>query len=232
MIKKWHRAFVLYRAPYSETSLLLDLFVEKKGKIRVLAKGARRKQSIQKGILQPFTPLIIQYSGQNEIKILTKVEAVSLALPITNLRSLYSAFYLNELLFRVLKAELDSSFLFEVYLNAIQKLALNEPIEPILRQFELCLLEFLGYHVDFEHCYGSGELIEESMFYQYHFEKGFIASLLQNNRTFLGRDLKAMHQKQFITSENLNAAKKFTKMALKLYVGSQPFKSRELFKKL
>lgn len=232
MIKEWHRAFVLYRTSYSETSLLVDFFVEKKGKIRALAKGARSKKSIQKGILQPFTPLIIQYSGLNEVKILTKVEAMSLALPITDLRSLYSAFYLNELLFRVLKAEIDSSFLFDLYLTCIQKLASNESIEPILRRFELFVLEFLGYHVDFEHCYGTSELIEASMLYQYHPEKGFIASVLQNNRTFLGRDLIAMHYKEFLTKDNLNAAKKFTQMALKSYVGSKPFKSRELFKKL
>lgn len=232
MIKEWHRAFVLNRTPYSETSLLIDLFVEKKGMMRLLAKGARRKQSIQKGILQPFTPLIIQYSGKNEVKILSKVEAIGLSLPISHSYFLYSAFYLNELLFRVLKAETDCSSLFDIYLDSIKNLACCEPAEPILRGFELFLLEFLGYHVDFAHCYGSGLSIEETMFYQYHPEKGFIASLLQNQMTFLGADLKAMQNRQFETKAHLIAAKKFTRLALKPYVGSQPFKSRDLFKKI
>jgi DNA replication and repair protein RecO len=37
----WQRAFVLHSRPYSETSLLLDLFSESQGRVRVLAKGAR-----------------------------------------------------------------------------------------------------------------------------------------------------------------------------------------------
>ena len=36
----WQRAFVLHGRPYSETSLMLDLFTEGEGRMRVLAKGA------------------------------------------------------------------------------------------------------------------------------------------------------------------------------------------------
>ncbi|WP_208613148.1 DNA repair protein RecO, partial [Pantoea wallisii] len=41
----WQRAFVLHSRPYSETSLLLDLFSESEGRVRVLAKGARSRRS-------------------------------------------------------------------------------------------------------------------------------------------------------------------------------------------
>lgn len=231
MNKEWHRAFVLHRMPYTETSLIIDVFVEKKGKLRFIAKGARRKNSNQKGILQAFTPLIIQYSGKNETKILSKVEAMSLPLPILNRGCLYSAFYLNELLHRVLIAEMDSALIFELYLECIQRLAIESNPEPILRYFELSLLDYLGYYVDFSKCYGSNDRVVDEMFYQYHPEKGFLASLLQNQNTFLGRDLKAMQAKQFSSPAALLAAKRFTRMALKPYVGAQPFKSRELFKK-
>lgn len=37
----WQRAFVLHGQPYSETSLLLDLFTEDEGRVRVLVKGVR-----------------------------------------------------------------------------------------------------------------------------------------------------------------------------------------------
>lgn len=39
----WQRAFVLQGRPYSETSLLLDLFTENEGRVRVLVKGARAR---------------------------------------------------------------------------------------------------------------------------------------------------------------------------------------------
>ena len=35
------RGFVLHRRPYSETSLLVDLFTEETGRSKVIAKGAR-----------------------------------------------------------------------------------------------------------------------------------------------------------------------------------------------
>ena len=38
------RGFVLHRRPYSETSLLVDLFTEETGRLTVIAKGARAKR--------------------------------------------------------------------------------------------------------------------------------------------------------------------------------------------
>ncbi len=51
------RAFVLHSRPWSETSLMLDVFTEESGRVRLVAKGARSKRSTLKGALQPFTPL-------------------------------------------------------------------------------------------------------------------------------------------------------------------------------
>lgn len=230
-MNSWKRAFILHTRTYSESSLLVDLFVENAGKITVLAKGAKRKRSSLKGILQPFTPLIVQYSGHGEIKTLRQVEAMSLALPLVSI-SLYSAFYLNELLHRVLIAEADMPTLFENYLHSLQQLAKQNPAENVLRTFELVLLENLGYHVDFFHCSVTGDDIITSMYYQFQTEKGFISSLLQNSTSFTGEQVLALGYREFNSQETLKAAKRFTRMALKPYVGTKPFKSRELFLKI
>ncbi|MCX8618433.1 DNA repair protein RecO [Gilliamella sp. B2923] len=230
-MENWQRAFVLHTRTYSESSLLVDLFVENVGKITILAKGARRKKSSLKGILQPFTPLIVQYSGHGEIKNLRQVEAISLTLPLVSIW-LYSAFYLNELLHRVLVAETEMTTLFDNYLKSIQQLAQQTPAEKVLRVFELALLENLGYHVDFFHCSVTGDEIVESMSYQYQSEKGFISSLMQNSTSFTGKQVLALGHRQFDDEDTLKAAKRFTRMAMKPYVGSKPFKSRELFLKI
>lgn len=227
----WQRAFILHTRTYSESSLLVDLFVENSGKITVLAKGAKRRNSTLKGILQPFTPLIVQYSGQSEIKTLRQAEAMSLALPLVSI-SLYSAFYLNELLHRVLVPEVEMPTLFEHYLFSLQQLAKRAPAENVLRSFELVLLENLGYHVDFFHCSMTGDDIVASMNYQFQMEKGFICSLLQNSTSFTGEQVLALGYRQFDSQETLKAAKRFTRMVLKPYIGSKPFKSRELFLKI
>ncbi|WP_085248714.1 DNA repair protein RecO [Gilliamella mensalis] len=230
-MERWQRAFTLHTRSYTESSLLADLFVENVGKITVLAKGARRKGSALKGMLQPFTPLIVQYSGQGEIKTLRQAEAMSLALPLVSV-FLYSAFYLNELLHRVLVAETEMPTLFDDYLKSLQQLAQQVPAENVLRTFELSLLENLGYHVDFFHCCVTGDNIIESMHYQYKSEKGFISSLLQNSTSFTGEQVLALGKRQFNNDNMLKAAKRFSRMALKPYVGSKPFKSRELFLKI
>lgn len=230
-MENWQRAFVLHTRTQTESSLLVDLFIENGGKITVLAKGARRKNSSLKGLLQPFTPLIVQYSGKSNIKILRQVEAMSLTLPLVSV-SLYSAFYLNELLHRVLIADTEMPTLFDDYLKSLQQLAQQAPAENVLRTFELSLLENMGYYVDFFHCSATGDDIVESMYYQYQSEKGFISSLLRNNTSFTGEQVLALGNRDFSTPDTLKAAKRFTRMALKPYVGSKPFKSRELFLKI
>lgn len=79
------------------------------------------------------------------------------------------------------------------------------------------------------HCAGSGELVDENMTYRYREEKGFIASLIKDNLTFYGRELLAFDARQFHDSATLQAAKRFTRIALKQYLGNKPLKSRELF---
>jgi len=226
----WQRAFVLHSRPYSETSLLLDLFSESHGRVRVLAKGARARRSQLKGTLQPFTPLLVRWTGRGEVKTLTKAEAVSLALPLSGI-TLYCGLYVNELVSRVLEQEFPFSELFFDYLNCLQTLAAaNSSPEPALRRFELALLGHLGYGVDFLHCAGSGEPVADNMTYSYREEKGFIASLVAGQRSFTGRQLRALWERDFPDADTLRAAKRFTRIALKPYLGGKPLKSTELFR--
>ncbi|ENZ2644363.1 DNA repair protein RecO, partial [Salmonella enterica] len=102
--------------------------------------------------------------------------------------------------------------------------------EPALRRFELALLGHLGYGVNFTHCAGSGERVDDTMTYRYREEKGFFASVVIDNNTFTGRHLKALEAREFPDVDTLRAAKRFTRMALKPYLGGKPLKSRELFR--
>ena len=207
------RAFVLHRREYSESSLLVDFFTEHNGRMTLLAKGARRPRSSLKALLQPFTPLLLRWTGKGDLKTLTQAEAASLTLPMEPM-ALYSGFYVNEMLVRV-------------------RLASNaEQLEPILRTFEFQMLRALGYGVDFCHCMATGEEVDPNMWYQFCENEGFIASLLQNNLSFLGKDLLAFEVLDFSDKSTQQAAKRFTRIALKPYLGSQPLKSRELFQSI
>ncbi|WP_162045606.1 DNA repair protein RecO [Vibrio taketomensis] len=222
------RCFVLHRRPYSESSLILDVFSEEYGRVSIMSKGARSKRSNLKGALQPFTPLLLKWSGSGSMKTLRQAEPISLGLPLTGI-NLYSAMYVNELIGRVLMAEVPMPGLFHDYLHALTELAQAENPEPALRRFELALLSAMGYGVDFLHCAGTGEPIDPNMTYRYREQKGFIASVRLDNLTFKGDELIAISERRFITKPQLQAAKRFTRIALKPYLGGKPLKSRELF---
>ncbi|MEL6115535.1 MULTISPECIES: DNA repair protein RecO [Photobacterium] len=222
------RCFVLHSRHYSETSLILDVFSEESGRITLMAKGARRKRSNLKGALQPFTPLFIKWTGRGSMPVLTHAEPISIGLPMRSY-ILYSALYVNEILARVLEVQTPYPALFLDYLNVLRELAQADNPEPALRRFELALLDHLGYGVDFLHCAGSGLPVDDEMTYNYREQRGFIASMVAGQLTFTGRQLKAIAARHFESQDQLRAAKRFTRMALKPYLGSKPLKSRELF---
>ncbi len=131
-------------------------------------------------------------AGVAKSKTLRSAEAVSLALPLSGI-TLYSGLYINELLSRVLEYETRFSELFFDYLHCIQSLAgATGTPEPALRRFELALLGHLGYGVNFTHCAGSGEPVDDTMTYRYREEKGFIASVVIDNKNVHRKAVKSV----------------------------------------
>lgn len=231
-VENWQRAFVLHRREYGETSLIVDLFSEETGRLSLLAKGARRKNSPWKSLLQPFTPLLVKFSGRGALKTLTKAEAASLTLPLSTV-ALYSGFYVNELMVRLLERETPYPDLFQYYLDCLTQLAqVCDEVESPLRTFEFQLLTFLGYAVDFCHCAGTGKAVEADMRYRYREEQGFIAVAKSDQFTFYGRELLAFDARDFSDKATRLAAKRFIRFALKPYLGDKPLKSRELFSQM
>ena len=51
-------AYVLHSQPFQNTSLLVDFFTIDYGRVRAVAKGARREKSKYRSLLQLFHPLL------------------------------------------------------------------------------------------------------------------------------------------------------------------------------
>src|SRR4029079_6718836 len=62
--------FVLHTYPYSETSLVVEAFTREHGRVPLVAKGAKRPRSAWRGVLMPFQPLSLSWSGSGEVKTL------------------------------------------------------------------------------------------------------------------------------------------------------------------
>ncbi len=141
-------AFVLHQYPYSETSLILDVFTQNYGRCNLIAKGAKRPNSALRSVLQIFQPLIISYSGAGDVKTLTKAEWVNGILPIAD-KYLISAYYMNELICSGCAKNDAYMELFNSYLIALTEMSLNKEINFILRRFEKEFLLHMGFGIYF-----------------------------------------------------------------------------------
>jgi DNA repair protein RecO (recombination protein O) len=141
------RGYVLHTYPYRETSLILQAWTEKHGRLGLVAKGARRPKSPQRAVLVPFQPLALDWFGRGELRTLKTAEPTVPAIPLRG-QYLLSAFYLNELLLKLTTRDDPHERLYEAYDRAIADLRAARPLEPVLRRFELALLQELGYAVE------------------------------------------------------------------------------------
>lgn len=136
-------AYVLHTRPWRETSLMAELFTPGHGRVGVIARGARRGRRGAAGSLQPFTRLRCEWRGRGELRTLTVAEA-DRSLWLSG-EVLYAGLYLNELLMRLLQREDAHPGLFARYARTLELLASGGGLEPVLREFELGLLDELGY---------------------------------------------------------------------------------------
>ncbi len=137
-------AYVLHLHPYSETSLVVDVFTRDHGRVPLLARGARRPRSAMRGMLMSFQPLELGWFGGGEVKTLAKAEWLG-GMPLLGGRCLLLGYYLNELLLKMLPREDPHGVLFDAYAAALRALAAGAADAPELRRFEKTLLKELGY---------------------------------------------------------------------------------------
>lgn len=147
-------AFVLHGLAWRETSLIIEVMTRHHGRLGLVARGARRPRSALRGLLQPFQPLDLRWSGQSELRNLVAAEWQGGFVPLQG-AALMPGFYLNELMLRLLPREDAHPALFDDYLQTMKLLGAradqdsSDATEPILRRFEAILLRELGVAPDF-----------------------------------------------------------------------------------
>jgi DNA repair protein RecO (recombination protein O) len=136
--------FVLHTYPYKETSLIVEVFARRFGRVALLARGARRPRSAMRGVLLSFHPLRLSWSASAELGNLIGAEWAGALRPLAG-QGLMCGFYLNELVLRLLPRDDPHERLFDAYAQTLQQLSRGEPYPAALRSFEKRLLAELGY---------------------------------------------------------------------------------------
>ena len=145
-------AYVLHRYDWSESSLILDLFTREQGRIAVAAKGAKRPYSQLRSVLLPFQRItvslgkaVVHEEGASDVQTLRGAEWAGGAAMLTG-AALFSGFYLNELLMKLMARHDPHAALFDVYAATLPSLtdADDSQAQAALRAFELKLLQEIG----------------------------------------------------------------------------------------
>ena len=138
-------AFVLHQYPWSEASLILEVFSRHHGRLALMAKGVKRPSSQFRPVLLPLQPLRLGWGGDAEVRTLKTAQwEGGHVMPAGE--ALLAGYYLNELLLKLLARDDPHPHLFDHYAQAVATLAQDVvPQAAVLRAFELLLLRDAGF---------------------------------------------------------------------------------------
>ncbi len=232
-------AFVLHQWDWSETSLILDLFTRDRGRIAVVAKGAKRPYS-QLPVLMPFQRLLVltgKPKAEESADILTlrtaEYAGAGAALPSARL---FAGFYLNELLLKLLARADPHERLFDAYADTLLALAGADDESP-LRAFELLLLRETGVLPELARNTTTQDSVQAGKGYQLRAETGLTPAAAADASAIDGTVWLALQQTldhndlaalRAATLRDLPALKIQLRNLLLYHLGSPPLRTRQM----
>lgn len=171
------QAIILSRRDFGESDRLLTLFTPARGKLRVIAKGARKPTAKLSGHVELFARSdCLIHKGRN-LDILTQAELVE---PYLGLREDLGrgayANYVAELLERLTADEEDAGGdIFALLDETLARIAVSADPWLAARFFELRLLDLAGFKPELQECVVSRAALEPERQY-FSFEEGGVVS--------------------------------------------------------
>lgn len=221
-------AFLLHKRPYRETSALVELITLDHGRVRAVAQGVQRAGSRSRSRLQPFSPLHVTWSGDNELKRLRLMESRGATALLAG-EGLLCGLYANELLTRVLPPLLAVPEVFAFYTTLLRDLPVPEKRAPALRSLEVAVLEALDAEPVFRDI--DEHELDPHARYVYRADSRHFARV-DGEEGIDGRTLRLIAQGNWTQPGLAGIAKGLTRAALLPLLGTQPLRSRELMHQL
>lgn len=219
--------YVLKRQDYGDTSLLVDLFTEQFGRLRVIVKGARSRRGEKARALQPFQKLTMGWSGKSELKTLTQLESS------TQIKlhkdAVACAFYMNELLWNFLEVEDPHPELFDQYEYTLRRLSESGVDEALLRRYEFSLLQEVGYGPSFDVEAATGDPLNPQKYYRYDLDQGLLPASEADSYAYSGTTFFAIDQQDFSEKSTLKVAKRIARQIIHFRMDGRELNSRKWF---
>lgn len=165
-------AVVIRHSDYGEADRLLTLFTRQRGKMRVIAKGARKIASRKAGHIEPFTQVKLQLAKGKDMFLVTQADTVDAYLPLRDDLILTGhAAYVLELLDRFsYEDETEYPSTFRLLTETLARLASTPDTATwlIIRYYEMRLLDHVGFRPQLFECANCGRAIQpEDQFFSF-----------------------------------------------------------------
>jgi DNA repair protein RecO (recombination protein O) len=225
-------AFVVHAIPWRETSLIIDALTRDHGRVALVARGAKRPTSQFRGLLAAFNSLAISWSGQGEVKSLVRVEWLGGLAPVRG-DGLLLAFYLNELIVRLVARGDPHPALFGAYVQALQALAGGGTgRDQALRNFELDLLHEIGYGITFDRA-ADGVPVDSAAWYRVDPGAGpRRADPTLDRDAVRGTSLLALERRAFGDAVVADDARRVLRQLIGYHLGGRPLNTRRILTEL
>ncbi|MFC2050998.1 DNA repair protein RecO [Chloroflexota bacterium] len=146
-------AIIIKRIKLGEADRILTLYTPELGKLKAVAKGTRRPQSKLGGHVELLTHSRLMLARGRNLDIITQAQTIDNFLPIKDdLERISRGLYIAELVDSFTGEHIEDRRLFDLLLETLQQLSQSNDYEPILRYFELRLLDHLGYRPQLQQC--------------------------------------------------------------------------------
>ena len=224
--------YLLHHYPWRDSSRILEILTSSHGRIALFAPAARRAGSALPAALQPFTEVLLSWSGRGDTGRLTAAERRS---PAGSLHGdcLMSGFYANELLIRLLPRNDPHPALFDAYASLMSSLA-APAADPArgLRLFEKRLLDELGYGLNLDTEPGSDRPIEPARSYRYRLDAGAeaIDGVAEGTLIFCGESLLSLAREELLDARSLADARRLLRAALDRCLDGRELRTREVMR--
>ncbi len=149
------RAIALRSIDLSETDKIVTFFTERHGKVKCVAKGARKIKTRFAASLEPMSYLHLIYFGKenqelyrlNHADILESFQSIR-----EDFHKLYTGIYFNELVDAMVSEGQREPEIFQLLLDSLWTLKGRRPLDTLVRLFELRFLALSGYAPQLDRC--------------------------------------------------------------------------------
>ena len=220
-----NRIFILRAIDYSDSSIIYDAIVEKKGRasfMQRISKGKYKNLS-----LQFFNLYSITYSGKNDMKYIREYD-LAYNYSLESNQKIYGM-YINELVYYMTKKDLEYENLFEIYKNFFKSMSNKDDLIPIINKFEINLLEECGHLININFDEMQNKISKNSRYY-FDFERGLVKSSAKNS--FKGELFFALNGQIDYDDQLRRDSRIFMKFIIDHFIGSNKIRTREILKYL